>query len=359
MKTFHRASLESLLAAGGAAVLLTILLAVPAYATSDLNTVIDSVRNWVAGLLAALASFFLTIGAARYLTANGNPQAVEEGEAAIKSSQAHRPQRTRPVSVDRRPGRRDRQEQDPACLAGQRPAWRGDESPRRFVHGRPRRAGGDGAAGRPGVWRRTSTSTWTSSRTTRTSPRASTRSWSSPAATTSAWCWRTSISASWPARRARSWPPTRVRGSSFNPVSIRPGGCRLSRPGVRPMARGAASTQPRAVPSCGPDVLVRTQGAARSSVARGPRPTPSAPTIQSGSSTALWSDAAGHAMWLKSRSRPGWDGSVSTTVVQRPHCDALSGGVRCGVRHGARCSASYGAGPRNSRPTSTCARTVL
>ena len=54
MKTFHRARLRSLLAASGAAVLLTILLAVPAYAASDLNTVIDSVRNWVAGLLAAL-----------------------------------------------------------------------------------------------------------------------------------------------------------------------------------------------------------------------------------------------------------------------------------------------------------------
>ena len=87
MKTFHRASLGSLLAAGGAAV----LLAVPAYATSDLNTVIDSVRNWDAGLLAALATLFLTIGAARYLTASGNPRAVEEGKAAIRMAQAHRP----------------------------------------------------------------------------------------------------------------------------------------------------------------------------------------------------------------------------------------------------------------------------
>ena len=86
MKTFHRTSLGSLLVAAGAAVLLTILLAVPAYATSDLNTVIDSVRNWVAGLLAALATLFLTIGGARYLTANGNPRAVEEGKAAIKSA---------------------------------------------------------------------------------------------------------------------------------------------------------------------------------------------------------------------------------------------------------------------------------
>ena len=50
------------------------------------HTVIDSVRNWVAGLLAALATLFLTIGGARYLTANGNPRAVEEGKAAIKSA---------------------------------------------------------------------------------------------------------------------------------------------------------------------------------------------------------------------------------------------------------------------------------
>src|SRR5258708_2834217 len=86
MKTFDRARLKSLLAAGGAAGLLTILLSVPAYAAGDINTVIDSVRNWVAGLLAALATLFLTIGGARYLTANGNPRAVEEGKAAIKSA---------------------------------------------------------------------------------------------------------------------------------------------------------------------------------------------------------------------------------------------------------------------------------
>ena len=78
---------RSVLAAGGAAVLLAILLAVPVYAAAgDINTVIDSVRNWVAGLLAALATLFLTIGGARYLTANGNPRAVEEGKAGIKSA---------------------------------------------------------------------------------------------------------------------------------------------------------------------------------------------------------------------------------------------------------------------------------
>ena len=70
MKTFNRARLGSLLAGGGAAVLLTILLAVPAHAARDLNTVIDRVRNWVAGLLAEPATLFLTIGGDRsYLPA--------------------------------------------------------------------------------------------------------------------------------------------------------------------------------------------------------------------------------------------------------------------------------------------------
>src|SRR5438309_11206293 len=60
--------------------------AAPAYAASDVNGVIDSIRNWVAGVLAALATLFLTIGGVRYLIASGNPRAVEEGKAAIKSA---------------------------------------------------------------------------------------------------------------------------------------------------------------------------------------------------------------------------------------------------------------------------------
>ena len=64
----------------------TFVFAVPAYAASDVNGVIDSIRNWVAGVLAALATLFLTIGGVRYLIASGNPRAVEEGQAAIKSA---------------------------------------------------------------------------------------------------------------------------------------------------------------------------------------------------------------------------------------------------------------------------------
>jgi hypothetical protein len=69
--------------------LLGSLLASPvtAYAApGDLTSVIDSLRNWVAGLLIALATLFLTIGGLRYLTAGGNPRAMEQGKEAIKSA---------------------------------------------------------------------------------------------------------------------------------------------------------------------------------------------------------------------------------------------------------------------------------
>ena len=76
-----------LLSAAALGLAWTLLLAVPAYAdTGDLNTVINSLRTWVAGLLAALATLFLTIGGLRYLTAGGNPRAVEQGKDAIRSA---------------------------------------------------------------------------------------------------------------------------------------------------------------------------------------------------------------------------------------------------------------------------------
>lgn len=62
------------------------LLAAPVYAAGDLTPVIDSMRNWIAGLLAALATLFLTLGGLRYLTAGGNPRAVEQAKEAIRSA---------------------------------------------------------------------------------------------------------------------------------------------------------------------------------------------------------------------------------------------------------------------------------
>lgn len=59
----------------------------PAYAADgDLNSVIDSLRMWVAGILAGLATLYLTIGGVRYLMANGSPRAMEEGKNAIRSA---------------------------------------------------------------------------------------------------------------------------------------------------------------------------------------------------------------------------------------------------------------------------------
>jgi len=73
-------------AATGAAVLISIA-APAAYADSQsVVTIIDNVRNWIAGLLAALATLFMTYGGLRYLTAAGNPRAVEEAKSAIRSA---------------------------------------------------------------------------------------------------------------------------------------------------------------------------------------------------------------------------------------------------------------------------------
>ena len=73
-----RATLPAL----AAAVVFTLILDLPAYALGDLGGVIDSIRNWVAGLLAALATLFLTIGGVSYLTAGGNQRTAEEGKEA-------------------------------------------------------------------------------------------------------------------------------------------------------------------------------------------------------------------------------------------------------------------------------------
>jgi hypothetical protein len=52
----------------------------------DLATVIGNIRLWAMGILAALATLFLTIGGIRYLTAGGNPRAVEEAKGAVRNA---------------------------------------------------------------------------------------------------------------------------------------------------------------------------------------------------------------------------------------------------------------------------------
>jgi len=67
-------------AAGGAAD------AAVAAAPASLNTVINNIRNWLVGLLVALATLLLTIGGVRYLLAGGDPGEVQRAKNALKSA---------------------------------------------------------------------------------------------------------------------------------------------------------------------------------------------------------------------------------------------------------------------------------
>jgi hypothetical protein len=59
----------------------------PAYAaTPDLQTVLGNLRLWIAGVLATLATVFLSVGGLMYLTAAGNPRRVEQAKEAIRSA---------------------------------------------------------------------------------------------------------------------------------------------------------------------------------------------------------------------------------------------------------------------------------
>lgn len=47
---------------------------------------IDSLRSWAVGLLAAVATLFLTVAGLRYVVAGGDPAQVEKAKSALKSA---------------------------------------------------------------------------------------------------------------------------------------------------------------------------------------------------------------------------------------------------------------------------------
>lgn len=47
---------------------------------------LNNLRNWLVGILAAVATLFLTVGGLRYLTAGGDPGQVEKAKTALKSA---------------------------------------------------------------------------------------------------------------------------------------------------------------------------------------------------------------------------------------------------------------------------------
>nr|WP_245689620.1 pilin [Streptomyces chattanoogensis] len=65
-----------------------VLLARPprAWAVADIPTVIKNLRNWIVGMLAGLATLFLTFGGLRYLMAGGDPGEVESAKRALKAA---------------------------------------------------------------------------------------------------------------------------------------------------------------------------------------------------------------------------------------------------------------------------------
>jgi hypothetical protein len=72
---------------GGAALLFTGL---PApgrvLAAASIAQVIGNTTAWIVGILAGVATLFLTIGGVRYLMAGGDPSEVEKAKTALKSA---------------------------------------------------------------------------------------------------------------------------------------------------------------------------------------------------------------------------------------------------------------------------------
>lgn len=60
--------------------------AVVAQQVTTVSGVFANIRNWLIGILAGLATVFLTIGGVRYLLAGGDPGEVEKAKQAFKSA---------------------------------------------------------------------------------------------------------------------------------------------------------------------------------------------------------------------------------------------------------------------------------
>jgi hypothetical protein len=52
----------------------------------DLPTIIHNLTVWIVGILAGVATLFLTVGGVRYLMAGGDPAEVERAKGALKSA---------------------------------------------------------------------------------------------------------------------------------------------------------------------------------------------------------------------------------------------------------------------------------
>ena len=71
-----------LLASASAAHADTVVVALAA----SLSDVLTNIRNWLMGILAGLATVFLTVGGVRYVMGGGEPGEVEKAKSAFKSA---------------------------------------------------------------------------------------------------------------------------------------------------------------------------------------------------------------------------------------------------------------------------------
>jgi len=55
-------------------------------AAASIAQVISNTTAWVVGILAGVATLFLTVGGLRYLMAGGDPAEVERAKTALKSA---------------------------------------------------------------------------------------------------------------------------------------------------------------------------------------------------------------------------------------------------------------------------------
>jgi Type IV secretion system pilin len=60
--------------------------AVQVLAVASIDQVIANITTWITGILAGLATLFLTIGGLRYLMAGGDPSEVERAKTALRSA---------------------------------------------------------------------------------------------------------------------------------------------------------------------------------------------------------------------------------------------------------------------------------
>jgi Type IV secretion system pilin len=55
-------------------------------AAASITQVISNATAWIVGILAGVATLFLTVGGLRYLMAGGDPAEVERAKTALKSA---------------------------------------------------------------------------------------------------------------------------------------------------------------------------------------------------------------------------------------------------------------------------------